>query len=160
MSVRITLYNNQSELNKIGKKLVTLTTLPLYATIKDETSIVDPVITVSGVTNATAAVCNYLYIDGFARYYFVNDIKSIRNNVWELTCHVDVLESFKSGILNQPAVVARQEKYWNLFINDGEFKIYQNSLIEKIPFSSGFSAQTPCYVLAVSGGSAGGGGGS
>lgn len=157
MSVNITLYNNQSELNKIGKTLVTLVG-PVSATIKDETSIIDPVITVSGITDAYAAACNYIYVDAFARYYFVNDVKSVRNGVWRLSCHVDVLQSFSRGILNQYAIVARQEKYWNLFINDGEFKIYQNSLIEKIPFSSGFSAQTPSYILAVSGGSAGGGG--
>lgn len=157
MSVNITLYNNQSELNKIGKTLVTLAG-PVSAVIKDETSIIDPVITVSGISDAYAAATNYIYVDAFARYYFVNDVKSIRNGVWQLSCHVDVLDSFKTGILNQYAIVARQEKYWNLFINDGEFKIYQNSIIGRVPFPSGFTAQTPCYVLAVAGGGSGGGG--
>ena len=102
---------------------------------------------------------NYNYIDGFARYYFVNDVKSVRNGVWELSSHVDVLQSFRTGILNQPAIIARQEKYWNLFINDGQFKVYQNSIIGKIPFPSGFSAPTGCYTLAVAGTASGGGGG-
>ena len=158
MSINATFYNNQSELNKIGKNLVTLTG-PVPILIKDQTSIVDPVITVSGITDAYAAACNYIYLDGFARYYFVNDVKSVRNGVWELSCHVDVLQSFRTGILNQPAIIARQEKYWNLFINDGQFKVYQNSIIGKIPFPSGFSAQTGCYTLAVAGTASGGGGG-
>ena len=158
MSVNITLYNNRSELNKIGKSYVKLVG-PVTAVLKDETSIVDPVIILSGVTDANAAACNYIYIENFVRYYFVNDVKSIRNGVWQLTCHVDVLQSFKTGILNQYAIVSRQEKFWNLLINDGEFKIYQNSIIGRVPFASGFTAQTPCYVLAVAGGSAGGGGG-
>lgn len=39
---------------------------------------------------------NYLSFEG--RYYFVTDIVSVRNNLWEIFCNVDTLASWKSAI--------------------------------------------------------------
>lgn len=39
---------------------------------------------------------NYCQFEG--RYYFVNDIKSVRNDLWEVSCVCDVLASWKSAI--------------------------------------------------------------
>lgn len=141
------LYNNQSELNKVGKTLVQLASSVVV--LKDETSITDPVMTFTG---HLPMVCNYLYLQETQRYYFVTNIKSVRNNVWELSCHVDVLESFKTGIKNQTAIISRQEKLWNLYLNDGQFKQYQNPVIFQKAFPNGFDSYPSCYVLAVAGG--------
>jgi len=39
------------------------------------------------------------------RYYFVTDITSVRNNLWEIACNVDVLATYKANILNTSAFV-------------------------------------------------------
>lgn len=142
-----TLYNNQSELNKVGKNLVTLVSSSVI--LKDETSIIDPVLILTG---QMPMICNYLYLQETQRYYFVNNITSVRNNVWELSCHVDVLESFQNGIKNQTAIISRQEKLWNLYLNDGQFKQYQNPIVFQKAFPNGFDDYPSCYVLAVAGG--------
>lgn len=41
---------------------------------------------------------SYNYVNFEGRYYFVNDITSVRNDLWELQCNVDVLASWKSVI--------------------------------------------------------------
>lgn len=146
MSFSILLQRNTSELNKLDKTLTTITTLT--GTLKTETSIIDPVIIVEGVLS-DLKTCNYCTISEFGRSYFVNNIKSIRNNLIELTCHVDVVSTYKSQIRSQFAIVRKQENNWNLYLNDGSFKCYQNPIVLTKKFSNGFT--TPSFVMAVAG---------
>lgn len=146
MSFNILLQRNTSELNKLDKTLTTITTLT--GTLKTETSIIDPVIIVEGVLS-DLKTCNYCTISEFGRSYFVNNIKSIRNNLIELTCHVDVVSTYKSQIRSQFAIVRKQENNWNLYLNDGSFKCYQNPIVLTKKFSNGFT--TPSFVMAVAG---------
>lgn len=146
MSFNILLQHNTSELNKLDKTLTTITTLT--GTLKTETSIIDPVIIVEGALS-NLKTCNYCAISEFGRSYFVNNIKSIRNNLIELTCHVDVVSTYKSQIRSQFAIVRKQENNWNLYLNDGSFKCYQNPIVLTKKFSNGFT--TPSFVMAVAG---------
>lgn len=146
MSFSIMLQRNASEKNKVDKTLTSITTMT--GTLKNETSIIDPVIffeaSLSDLKN-----CNYCTISEFGRSYFVNNIRSIRNGLVELTCHVDVLSTYKSQIRQQFALIKRQENYWNLYLNDGSFKVYQNPMVLTKLFPSGFTS--PHFVLAVAG---------
>lgn len=146
MSFSILLQRNTSELNKLDKTLTTISTLT--GTLKTETSIIDPVIIVEGALS-DLKTCNYCTIPEFGRSYFVNNIKSIRNNLIELTCHVDVVSTYKSQIRSQFALVRKQENNWNLYLNDGSFKCYQNPIVLTKKFSNGFT--TPSFVMAVAG---------
>lgn len=146
MSFSILLQRNTSELNKLDKTLTTITTLT--GTLKTETSIIDPIIIVEGVLS-DLKTCNYCTISEFGRSYFVNNIKSIRNNLIELTCHVDVISTYKSQIRSQFAIVHKQENNWNLYLNDGSFKCYQNPIVLTKKFTNGFTA--PSFVMAVAG---------
>ena len=146
MSFSIILQRNNSEVNKVDKSLTTITTMT--GTLKNETSIIDPVIlfeaSLSDLKN-----CNYCTISDFGRSYFVNNIRSIRNGLVELTCHVDVLSTYKSQIRQQFAIVKRQQENWNLYLNDGSFKVYQNPMVLTKQFPAGFT--TPSFVMAVAG---------
>lgn len=146
MSFSILLQRNTSELNKLDKTLTLISTLT--GTLKTETSIIDPVIIVEGALS-DLKTCNYCTISEFGRSYFVNNIKSIRNNLIELTCHVDVVSTYKSQIRSQFAIVRKQENNWNLYLNDGSFKCYQNPIVLTKKFSNGFT--TPSFVMAVAG---------
>ena len=77
------------------------------------------------------------------------NIRSIRNGLVEFSCHVDVLSSFATDIRNNIGVVKRQENKWNLYLNDGSFKVYQNPNVLTKAFPSGFTTQE--LVLAVAG---------
>ena len=146
MSFSIMLQRNASEKNKVNKTLTTITTMT--GTLKNETSIIDPIIIFEG-SLPNLKNCNYCTISEFGRAYFVNNIRSVRNGLIELTCHVDVLSTYKSQIREQFALVKRQQENWNLYLNDGSFKVYQNPMVLTKLFPSGFTS--PQFVLAVAG---------
>ena len=146
MSFNIILQRNNSENNKVGKSITDIATVT--GTLKEETSIIDPIIKIAGdISDYTG--CNYITISAFERSYFVLNIRSLRNGLFELTCHVDVLESFKSEIRDNKCIIKRQENKWNLYLNDGSLKVYQNPLVLTKEFPSGFA--NPEFVLAIAG---------
>lgn len=146
MSFNIVIQNNRSEQNKLDKTLATITTLS--GELKSGTSILDPVFLVEG-NLSDFRNCNYCTISAFNRSYFINNIKSIRTNLIELSCHVDVLSTYKTAIRNNMAICKRQENNWNLYLNDGSFKVFQNPMVLTKLFPSGFTS--PQFVLAVAG---------
>ena len=148
MSFSIKLQRNKSEANKIGKSLTDISTVS--GTLRDGTSILNPVILILGdISDYTH--CNYMTISAFDRKYFITDIRSIRNGVFEISGKVDVLETYKDQIKNNKAIIKKQEKVWNLYLNDGTFHIFQNQQIVTKNFPHGFSGQE--VVLAVAGSS-------
>lgn len=146
MAFQVLLQTNISEKNKLDKDLTTISTIS--GTLKNDTSIVDPIILIE-VDLTNLINCNYMTIPAFGRSYFVTNIRSIRRNLVEVSAHVDVLSSFASQIRNNVAIVRRQENRWNLYLNDGVFKVYQNPMVLTRKFPTGFS--TFEFVLAVAG---------
>lgn len=146
MAFQVLLQTNNSEKNKLDKDLATISTIS--GTLKNETSIIDPVILIE-VDLTNLINCNYITIPVFGRSYFVTNIRSIRRNLVEVSAHVDVLSSFASQIRNNAAIIRRQENRWNLYLNDGVFKVYQNPMVLTREFPTGFS--TFEFVLAVAG---------
>lgn len=104
--------------NKIGKTQIGSVTFE--GTLKGETSIVSPTILIEG---SDLTQFNYASIPAFHRKYFINDIKSMRTNLWEISLKCDVLESFKNEILALPAVVEKSQtqKIYDKFIDDGSY---------------------------------------
>ena len=145
MALSVTLYNSASPVEKIGK---TLTAGGTYScNLKDTTSILNPVLIIR--TSDAVYNYNYLYISEFQRYYFINDIKSVNNNVWEISAHVDVLETYKTAILANNAVIKRQEKLYNLYLDDPEFHVLNYERIQTLKFPANAFSKNLKYVLVV-----------
>ena len=150
MAITITLQRNGSENNKLSKALTTLA--EMSATLKAETSIIDPVFLVAADL-ATVAGCNYITVPAFNRSYFVLDIVSIRAGLVQISAHVDVLSSFKTQIRANTGIIKRAERSdtYNLYLNDGSLRAYQDPYIITKAFPSGFTGT--CFILSVAGGS-------
>ena len=146
MSFNIVLQRNKSEMNRLLKSVDNIMTVS--GVLKEETSIIDPVIKIECDLSDVMS-CNYLSISAFGRSYFVNNIRSIRNGLVEFSCHVDVLSSFASQIMANSAIIRKQENTWNLYLNDGSFRVYQNPNVLTRAFPSGFTTQE--FILAVAG---------
>ena len=146
MAFTIKLQRNNSEKERLSKDITDLSTVT--GVLKEETSIIDPVIKIE-CDLSNFVNCNYLTIPAFGRSYFVINIRSIRNGLVEFACHVDVLSSFASQIRGNTAIIKKQENEWNLYLNDGSFKVYQNPNVLTRAFPSGFTTQE--FVLAVAG---------
>lgn len=142
----ISFYVNSSEKNKVDKTLTLIATLS--GVLKESTSIIDPVIVIEGDLTAFTG-CNYMQIETFGRSYFVNNIRSISNGLIEISAHVDVLSTYKNAIRKNQAILRKQQNTWNLYLNDGSLRVYQDPEIIVKTFPSGFTTQE--FVLAVAG---------
>lgn len=61
-------------------------------TLKDDTSIIQPVFVLAG------NYFTYNYVQFAGRYYYVDDVVSIRNGLCEIHCNIDVLATYKTAI--------------------------------------------------------------
>ena len=145
----ITLYKNNSERNCVTKTLSNPRTL--NGTLRQETSIKTPIITIAGDENTP--FFNYAYIEDFARYYFITDIKSIRNGVWEISFLCDVLMSFKNDILNAYAVIDQTQEYdiYN-YLSSDTFTASVKDKTDIINFSGSSLLSSGEYILITAGG--------
>lgn len=141
----ISLMNNQEELNKISKNPSIVMTL--NGTLREETSLIDPVVIIE--YNGTLTNVNYAYIPEFNRYYFITQIESVRTGLWRVCCHCDVLKTYAQAILGCECVVARNEKNYNLLLNDAYFKVYSNPRVQIANFPNKFTGES--YVLVMKG---------
>lgn len=136
---------NKSENNRVDKELENLATIEI--TLKKDTSIIEPVFFLSGDSNIKNA--NYITVPDFGRSYFIKNITSVRQGLWEASCKVDVLTSFKDAIRSNEAIIQNQERRFNLMIDDGTFKVYQDPIVTTIEFPNGFSEKN--FILAIAG---------
>lgn len=148
MSFNVVLYKNESPVEKIGKSLTGSHTIS-DVVLKRDTSVLRPVLLINSAQDIYTY--NYMYIAEFSRYYFIDDIRSVNNNMWEISAHVDVLETYKTQIKANTAVIKRQQNKYNLYLDDPEFKTYNNEQIQTLKFpANGFNKQLS-YVLTVNG---------
>lgn len=150
MAFNITLYNNASPVEKIGKDLTGEHTIS-DVLLKRDTSILSPVLLVSSIQNVSTF--NYMYIEEFGRYYYIDDVRSVNNNIWEISAHVDVLETYKEKILSNSAIIENTEaKGINMYLYDPDvFKVNCKHLTDIINFPSGL-LDTGEFILITAGG--------
>lgn len=144
----ITLYNTYSEKNMINKSLVNA--LNFEGTLRSETSIINPVFNIESSTNLVDY--NYCYIQEFGRYYFIKDIRSIRNNLWEISLQVDVLMSFRNDILNSEGIIIDTENVnSDMYQNHDSWNTKVKTKTDIISFPSGL-LESGEYILITAGG--------
>lgn len=140
----ISLYRNDSPANFVTKVVTLIESI--NGTLRKPTSVSDPVITIGRVSPVGF---NYFYIPEFERYYFLKSSVSMANGLVTVEGHVDVLMSFADRIRAANAIIFRQENDWNLYLDDGTFKVYQNPKHKLIRFPNGISDYS--YILALAG---------
>lgn len=143
----IYLFNNTSERNAITKTLTN--EISLSGSLREESNIHNPVIMIYA---PSVIGFNYAYIPDFYRYYYVNDITSVRAGLWRLTLICDVLMSFKSAILNSYAIIDHtQTTQITEYMQSDIWKTTVKDFTEIINFPSGL-LDTGEYILITAGG--------
>ena len=150
MSFSIKLQKNTSPPNYVTKAITDIKTCT--GTLREGTSIIDPVILLEGdiASNMVGAI-NYCYIADFGRNYYITNILSDVTGIWEIHCHVDVLMSFATQIRAQNAIVSRQERRFNMMLDDGWFMAYQDPIIQTKWLSEASPFEHQEFVLVVAG---------
>lgn len=143
----IYLYNNTSEKTRVSKTL--LNEQKYTGTLRDEASIMSPVFMIEEVNPVGY---NYCYIPAFGRYYFIEDITSVRNGLWSLSCMVDVLMSFSDDIRNLSVIVDRSENTQNNnYLVSDVWKTTVRDKTDILNFPSGLSNEGE-FILITAGG--------
>lgn len=129
-------YENSSDSRYIDKEItVKYENIPIE--ILQPSSVVRPSLKVS--SGLIGQNVNYLYVDDLHRYYYIRNW-TMENGFIRLDCEVDVLMSFKTYILNRKVIVKRQEKKYNLYLDDQKYKVQNRTATMTKKFPSGFSS--------------------
>ena len=146
--MNIKLYKLANISRKINKSIPQTAVLDLDGTLKEDCNLLEPSVTIQ---SATVPDVNYAYIASFGRYYYVAPPVCINTNVWRLDMHVDVLKTYASGIMSAPCIVAKSADTFNMYLNDSNYKCYQDPYIFSERFPQGFDLSSSRFVVTLFG---------
>lgn len=100
----------------------------LTGSMRDSLDVVDPVFLVPATTKydrANAVICTEL-----GRYYFITGKDWIRTGLLAISCHVDVLMTYRTDILNNAGIISRNSKLFNGYLPDNRQKLFAYDKIQ------------------------------
>ena len=93
---------------------------------------------------------NYCYIEDLGRYYEIRPESILElGGIIVMALEEDDIMSNLNEVMQIRGIVHKQEKLYNLYLNDNSFKAYQNPLIYCREFPSGLTANE--YILTIAG---------
>lgn len=148
--MNVTFYINNSDEKSVRKNLTPVKTISCK--LKSGATMASPAINVLRDSLPNFRSVNYMYIDTFGRYYFIDPQNVQADTGGELLIggRVDVLYSNQSAILSLNCVVLRQEFKYNLYYQDAELPIRaQKTFVRKM---IGSLPNVTTNILTVDGG--------
>lgn len=119
--------------------------------LKRGTSLLRPVFLLS----SDASIYGYSCAKFENRYYFVTNIISVRNNLWEVECAVDVLASYKPALMDELLYVVRATTESNGEIIDYTYPSLQGYQTDEQTLDPEDSPFFPegggCYIVGIIG---------
>lgn len=129
----------------------------LSCQLKAETDMLNPTLVINNTPMAWNPIWNYCYIPNFKRYYFINSWTWL-NGVWECSCAVDALASWKTDIGGNIEYILRTDStvVYNEDITDTMYPATTD--VETESFLSGTNPFTAdltqgCYIVGIISGS-------
>lgn len=139
--MNIKLYKMSCEDNRIDKTSFLTYVLEYEGSLRTETSLLNPQIDIQHGGKSDFTQFNYAYIEDFNRYYFIDDITSVRTYISRLHLRCDVLMSYVHSIGQLPCIVARtsNEEYVSKDLTDSNTPVlptYDKQLVfgYKLPY--------------------------
>lgn len=139
--MQITLFSGFSKEHNSTKQPSGGTAVNCY--LKDDTSLIHPVFILDG------ADFDINYVQWRNRYYFVDDVVSIRNSTVELHCSVDALASWKTQIGASSQYVVRSSSAYDEYIVDSMYPADVRTSIQTVEVDLGLDTSNTSYVLGV-----------
>lgn len=143
--MQATFYYNKSDKRYLNKSIESKYS-DIDIQMLEPSSVVRPSIKVS--SGLIGQGVNYVYINDLERYYYINDWV-MENGYIRLDLEVDVLMSFKSAIKARNVIVRRNEKLFNMYLDDNQYKVQNRTAVRTVVFPSGFTGHN--IVLGVVG---------
>ena len=134
--VDIIFYNNNSDRRCINKNLTGAKTISGNVKTQYTSSGISLDIDVS-VAGITPFQFNYMKFDN--KYYYIDSVDFISHNIIRLNCSIDLLESYKSQILRQTAVLERSQNIYSRYIDDDKLVLNAYKRIQTKAFPHSFT---------------------
>lgn len=126
----LTLYKNSSDNEVVDKSLEAIESGVEFLLLDgcDEFS---PVLTLRN--RQTAREANYLYINEWGKYYYINDRNYDNNGVLTISAREDVLMTFKDEIRGTTQIITRSSdpSVYNSMLEDSLFQAQSNMQIQQ-----------------------------
>ena len=123
-------------------------------TLKEPVSVLNPVFIISDYS------LSHNYVKWGSRYYFIDDIVIVHNNVAEYHCSTDVLATYKSDIGSSSQYVTRAASNYDLTVADTYYPTLAKNTHEADIITSPFDKSAGRWIIGVQGTGAAGNGGS
>lgn len=94
---------------------------------------------------------SYNYCSWDSKYYFIDDIVSLRNNEIEIHCSLDTLATYKTEILSSTQFVSYSSHKTSDWLADTRIPLQQNTLTSVSTALTGILSTIGTYVLTVVG---------
>lgn len=102
----------------------------INVTLKEGCSVLNPIFILHGYSLADN------YVKWGSRYYYIDDIVILHNEVAEYHCSTDVLATFKSDIGASTQYVLRADSAYNLFVVDNKYPTQSQTRVTNISFDT------------------------
>ena len=141
--VDITFYNNNSDRRCINKNLTGATTISGNVKTQYTSSSISLDIDVS-VAGITPFKFNYMKYDN--KFYYIDNVDFVLQNIIRLNCSVDLLETYKAQILKQTAVLERSQNIYSRYIDDDKLVLNAYKRVQTKAFPVSFTPSSS-YVI-------------
>lgn len=140
--------NTSKRINSTSQTFASSTTLSCK--LKEPCSMQSPIFMVQGLTKGSL----YNYCEFESRYYWVDDIVYLTNNIQEVHCHLDPLATYKSAIENTYAYVTYGDStHCNYLVDDirfgPDFKDMLNTSTQKGTLDIGFNRTDWSVIMTI-----------
>jgi hypothetical protein len=143
----ITLYNNASDPLVVDKSLSNA--LTLTGELREMCDIENPSLLIESTTLLNY---NYAYIPDFNRYYFFKKPPTaVAKNLMLLELTEDYLMSYKTEIKATKAIIKRQERNYNKYLNDPDALSYSYEILSAYAFDTPFTKASIPYLTMLGG---------
>lgn len=150
--MEVTFYNYTGANNVINKALGDGTTINCNMQVATDQLQPHVRVTFNDTDAFNALTYNYCIVTlGTKSYpYFIdaNSIKNIGKCVWDVPMTLDLLELYKTDILDSTAIIERSSSNYNMYLRDNLYQAYGYPLIGCKEFPNGFS-NNYIYLLNV-----------
>lgn len=142
------LYNYKGQPNTINKALTPLGTLNVA--LRPELNVHNPTLKIKIPPNMYGF--NYVYIEDFKRYYFVDNVRYIGGQTYLLTLSLDVLQTYRDIILQSTALIVESDNAnRDLSVNSNVFNVFPKNEILNFPNSKLFDKEGSIIMVTLKG---------
>lgn len=150
--MKVEFYNYTGANNVINKNLGSGTTLDCNMQVATDQLQPHVRVTFNDSDTFNAFTYNYCIVTlgtmSYPYFIVVNAIKNIGKGIWDVPMQLDLLELYKSDILNSTAIIDRSSSNFNMYLRDDIYQAFGYPIIGCKEFPSGFD-NNYTYLLNV-----------